>query len=120
MARKIHKLTRICCPDSNVQHLHVNKVAQQTLQRSPALRESVRHVALDDSKVCVQEANNTQLNQLAADAYVLYSEVSYPYTPSLGYVLTGTIWLNQNTLFFPRLATQITAPTSSQLALCKP
>ena len=62
MARKIHKLTRICCPDSNVQHLHVNKVAQQTLQRSPALRESVRHVALDDSKVCVQEANNTQLN----------------------------------------------------------
>ena len=26
---------------------------------------------------------------------VLYSEASYPYTPSLGYVLSGTIWLNQ-------------------------
>src|SRR5580704_17331668 len=64
--------------------------------------------------------NNTQLNQLAADAYVLYSEASFPYRPSLGYVITGTISLNQNALFFPRLATQITAPTSSQLALCKP
>jgi Flp pilus assembly protein TadG len=64
--------------------------------------------------------NNTQLNQLTSDAYVLYSEASYPYTPSLGYVISGTIWLNQNALFFPRLTTQITEPTSSQLALCKP
>jgi Flp pilus assembly protein TadG len=64
--------------------------------------------------------NNTQLNQLTSDAYVLYSEASYPYTPSLGYVISGTIWLNQNALFFPRLTTQITAPISSQLALCKP
>ena len=64
--------------------------------------------------------NNTQLNQLTTDAYVLYSEASYPYTPSLGYVITGTITLNQNAMFIPRLATQITAPTSSQLALCKP
>jgi Flp pilus assembly protein TadG len=64
--------------------------------------------------------NNTQLNQLTTDAYVLYSEASYPYTPSLGYVITGTITLNQNAMFIPRLTTQITAPTSSQLALCKP
>jgi Flp pilus assembly protein TadG len=64
--------------------------------------------------------NNTQLNQLTTDAYVLYSEASYPYTPSLGYVISGTIWLNQNAMFFPRLTTQITAPLSSQLALCKP
>jgi Flp pilus assembly protein TadG len=64
--------------------------------------------------------NNTQLNQLAADAYILYSEVSYPYLPSMGYVITGTITLNQNAMFAPRLATQITAPTSVQLAICKP
>jgi Flp pilus assembly protein TadG len=64
--------------------------------------------------------NNTQLNQLAAPAYVLYSEASYSYTPSMGYVITGTITLNQNALFFPRLTPKITAPTSSQLALCKP
>ena len=64
--------------------------------------------------------NSTQLNQLAANAYVLYGEASYPYTPPLGYVITSTITLNQNALFFPRTATQITAPTSAQLALCKP
>ena len=64
--------------------------------------------------------NSTQLNQLAANAYVLYGEASYPYTPPLGYVITSTITLNQNTLFFPRTAPQITAPTSAQLALCKP
>jgi Flp pilus assembly protein TadG len=64
--------------------------------------------------------NNTKLNQLTTDAYVLYSEASYPYTPSMGYVITGTITLNQNAMFFPRLTPQITAPTSSQLALCKP
>jgi Flp pilus assembly protein TadG len=64
--------------------------------------------------------NNTQLNQLTADAYILYSEASYPYTPSLGYVLTSTINLNQNAMFVPRLATQITAPTAAQLAICTP
>jgi len=64
--------------------------------------------------------NNTQLNQLTTDIYILYSEVSFPYTPSLGYVISGTIWINQGVLFSPRLATQITPPTSSQLALCKP
>jgi Flp pilus assembly protein TadG len=64
--------------------------------------------------------NNTQLNQLTTPVNVLYSEASYPYTPSMGYVITGTITLNQNALFFPRLTTQITAPTSAQLALCRP
>ena len=67
-----------------------------------------------------QHTEQHKLNKLAADAYVLYSEAGFPYTPSLGYVITGTISLNQNSLFFPRLTTQITAPTSSQLALCKP
>lgn len=64
--------------------------------------------------------NNIQLNQLSADAYILYSEASYPYTPSLGYVLTSTINLNQSTMFAPRLATQITAPTHAQLSICLP
>jgi Flp pilus assembly protein TadG len=63
--------------------------------------------------------NNTQLNQLATDAYVLYSEASYPYTPSMGYVISGTIWLNQSAMFFPRLTPNITAPKSTELALCK-
>jgi Flp pilus assembly protein TadG len=88
---------------------------QGTVQWSCSLNGTPRPFA-----TTVNIPNNTQLNKLAADAYVLYSEAGFPYTPSLGYVITGTIALNQNSLFFPRLATQITAPTSSQLALCKP
>jgi Flp pilus assembly protein TadG len=71
------------------------------------------------SNTTIAIPNNT-LNQLTTPVYVLYGEASYPYTPSLGYVITGTITLYQNALFFPRLTPQITAPPSSQLALCKP
>jgi Flp pilus assembly protein TadG len=34
--------------------------------------------------------------------YLILGEVTYPYTPSLGYVITGTINMYQNALFFPR------------------
>jgi Flp pilus assembly protein TadG len=37
-----------------------------------------------------------------APYYVILGEVTYPYTPSLGYVITGTINMYQNALFFPR------------------
>lgn len=34
--------------------------------------------------------------------YVIFGEVTYPYTPAMGYVLTGTINIYQNSIFFPR------------------
>jgi Flp pilus assembly protein TadG len=34
--------------------------------------------------------------------YVILGEVTYPYTPSMGYVLTGTIDIYQDAIFFPR------------------
>jgi len=34
--------------------------------------------------------------------YVILGEVTYPYTPSMGYVVTGTINIYQDTIFFPR------------------
>jgi Flp pilus assembly protein TadG len=34
--------------------------------------------------------------------YVILGEVTYPYTPAMGYVLTGTINMYQNSIFFPR------------------
>lgn len=34
--------------------------------------------------------------------YVILGEVTYPYTPAIGYVLTGTINIYQDTIFFPR------------------
>jgi Flp pilus assembly protein TadG len=36
--------------------------------------------------------------------YVIFGEVTYPYTPSMGYVLTGTINIYQNSIFFPRVS----------------
>jgi len=34
--------------------------------------------------------------------YVILGEVTYPYTPPTGYVITGTINMYENALFFPR------------------
>jgi Flp pilus assembly protein TadG len=34
--------------------------------------------------------------------YVVFGEVTYPYTPAMGYVITGTINMYQNSIFFPR------------------
>jgi Flp pilus assembly protein TadG len=38
---------------------------------------------------------------------LLYGEVTYPYTPSMGYVLTGTINIAQSIFFYPRLSSTI-------------
>jgi len=43
---------------------------------------------------------------------ILYGEVTYPYTPALGYVLTGTINIYQTMYFYPRLSTTITRVNS--------
>jgi Flp pilus assembly protein TadG len=40
--------------------------------------------------------------QAGTTYYLILGEVTYPYTPSLGYVFTGTINMSQNALFFPR------------------
>ena len=37
----------------------------------------------------------------------IYGEVTYPYTPSMGYVLTGTINIYQSIYFYPRLSSSI-------------
>ncbi|MGH6676465.1 MAG: TadE/TadG family type IV pilus assembly protein, partial [Xanthobacteraceae bacterium] len=42
------------------------------------------------------------MQSLQSGTYLILGEVTYPYTPSLGYVLTGTINMYQNALFFPR------------------
>ncbi|HXX03248.1 MAG TPA: TadE/TadG family type IV pilus assembly protein [Xanthobacteraceae bacterium] len=41
---------------------------------------------------------------------LIWGEVTYPYTPSTGYVITGTITMYQSTYFYPRLVTSITLP----------
>jgi Flp pilus assembly protein TadG len=47
-----------------------------------------------------------------ASISLIWGEVTYPYTPQLGYVITGTVNIHQTTYFYPRLSNQVTAPVS--------
>jgi Flp pilus assembly protein TadG len=46
-------------------------------------------------------------NLQTANITILLGEVTYPYTPPVGYVFTGTININQSQFFYPRLSTTI-------------
>jgi Flp pilus assembly protein TadG len=50
----------------------------------------------------------TALDTLPSGTSVILGEVTYPYTPSMGYVITGTINLFENSYFFPRLSNSVT------------
>jgi Flp pilus assembly protein TadG len=41
---------------------------------------------------------------------LIWGEVTYPYTPPMGYVISGTINLYQSNYFYPRLVNSITLP----------
>jgi Flp pilus assembly protein TadG len=42
------------------------------------------------------------------DSYLIWSEVQYAYTPTIGYVLTGTLTLSDQKYMRPRLSSSIT------------
>jgi Flp pilus assembly protein TadG len=44
---------------------------------------------------------------------VLYGEVTYPYTPTIGYAITGTFNIYQNMYFYPRLSGTISLSSCS-------
>lgn len=44
---------------------------------------------------------------------ILWGEVSYPYKPRLGQVLTGAINIRQEIYFYPRLSASVSGPPSS-------
>lgn len=48
------------------------------------------------------------LQKLPKPSYLILGEVTYPYTPSLGYAVTGTIDIYQSALFFPRILASVT------------
>lgn len=45
-----------------------------------------------------------------ANISVIWGEVTYPYTPQLGYVISGTINLYESTYFYPRLVNSVALP----------
>ncbi len=52
-------------------------------------------------------------NLQTANITVLLGEVTYPYTPGIGNVITGTINLQQSLYFYPRVSTTIAGPGST-------
>jgi len=50
----------------------------------------------------------TALRTLPANTSLLLGEVTYPYTPTMGYVITGTINMHESSFFFPRMSTSVT------------
>jgi len=47
-----------------------------------------------------------------ANASLIWSEVTYPYQPTFGYVLTSTINIYQSSYFYPRLSNSVTRVNS--------
>jgi Flp pilus assembly protein TadG len=43
---------------------------------------------------------------------LIWGEVSYPYKPQMGYVVTGTITMYQSIFFYPRLSSSVTRVNS--------
>lgn len=47
-----------------------------------------------------------------ANTSLIWGEVTYPYTPAVGYVITGTITIYQTMYFLPRLSSSVVGPSS--------
>jgi hypothetical protein len=47
-----------------------------------------------------------------ANASLIWSEVAYPYHPTFGYALIGTVNIYQSSYFYPRLSTSVTRVNS--------
>jgi hypothetical protein len=43
---------------------------------------------------------------------LIWSEEAYPYLPTFGYALTGTVNIYQSSYFYPRLSTSVTRVNS--------
>jgi len=64
--------------------------------------------ALNGTAHTVNQAVTLPTNLQTANISVLWGEVSYPYTPAIGYVLTGTFNIYQTSYFYPRMSNSIT------------
>jgi Flp pilus assembly protein TadG len=49
----------------------------------------------------------TNLQKPSTQVYLIFGEVSYPYTPAVGYAISGTITMKQSMYFYPRLANSV-------------
>jgi Flp pilus assembly protein TadG len=81
-----------------VSEISTNASGQGVVQWSDALNTTARAVGSSITlPTSMQQPNIT----------MIYGEVTYPYSPSLGYVLTGTFNIFESVYFYPRLSTTI-------------
>ena len=53
----------------------------------------------------------TALKRPGEDSWLIWAEVEYGYTPTIGYVITGTLNLTDQIYMRPRLSDSVTGPT---------
>jgi len=86
-----------------VTQITTNSSGQGTIVWSDSLNGTARTVGQSVTlPTALQIANTT----------MIWSEVTYPYRPTFGYALTGTINISQSSFFYPRLSTTITRNNS--------
>lgn len=89
-----------------ISELQTNGGTTATVQWSCALNGTPR--ANGSSFSPVTSDLQQLLQKLPNPSYLILGEVTYPYTPSLGYAITGTINIYQSALFFPRVLPSVT------------
>jgi Flp pilus assembly protein TadG len=109
MSSILHAAATVVAPYSSagmvvtVSEVSTNATGRATITWSCALNGTARTVGST-----VTLPNNVN----AANISLIWGEVTYPYTPQMGYVITGTINMYQNIFFYPRMSTSVTGPSS--------
>jgi Flp pilus assembly protein TadG len=68
--------------------------------------------SLNGTARTVGSAITLPTNLKTANITILFGEVTYPYTPSIGYAITGTINIYESQYFYPRLSKTISRVNS--------
>jgi len=84
-----------------VSEVTTNSQGQGTIAWSCSLNGTARTVGA---------AVTLPANLQTANISLIWGEVTYPYTPQLGFVVTGTINLYESTYFYPRLVNSVPLP----------
>jgi Flp pilus assembly protein TadG len=69
--------------------------------------------SLNGTAYTVNQKLTMPTNLQTSGITVLFGEVTYPYTPPIGYAITGTYNIYQNMYFYPRLSATISNPPTA-------
>jgi hypothetical protein len=81
-----------------VSEVTTNAQGQGTITWSASLNGTARTVGASVTLPSELQTSNIS---------VIWGEATYPYTPQMGYVITGTVNLYQSTYFYPRLSNSV-------------